>query len=182
MAKKPEWLPSADDRLMLSEHLFYEIQMTFDLAGRLCRPVAGPLDITERNSQVEAFAIHVRQLIDFFWGERRRTEDKMDAFAADYFVPGHWDAIRPDRPAVLTEELRRKVGWGVAHLTYDRAWTPPAGKNWDVERLAGALVAVVLEFAASVDQSQFSAVVGPAGMRACALMFRDGVRTRSHAE
>jgi hypothetical protein len=179
--KKPEWLPSVDDRALLVEHLFYEVQTFFDLAQRLVAPPSGHVDITERNAFIESFAIHLRQLIDFFWSERHRTEEKMDAFAADYFPPGIWDAIRPDPGGSLTVELRRKVGWGIAHLTYDRAWVPPAGKDWDVERLASALVPVVVEFADSVDHDQF--VVGDwvRGMRTCALMFSDGVRARRSA-
>jgi hypothetical protein len=84
--------PSADELRLLTEHLYYEIQMTFDLADVLvfATPPVRPLDQLVRNALLEAFTIHVRQLIDFFWSKRSsgRTVTLRDAYAADYFEPG----------------------------------------------------------------------------------------------
>lgn len=51
----------------------------------------------------------------------RSEHSGSDALAADYFPPGEWARLRPERPQILNDALRRRVGWGVAHLTYGRA-------------------------------------------------------------
>ena len=171
MAQKESWTPSAEDRRMLTEHLFYEVQMTFDLARRLTMGAGTHPDLTLWNAQIEAFTLHLRQLIDFFWCERERFKSG-DAFAADYFDEGEWATLRPARPAILDSALKRKVGWGVAHLTYERAWVTPADKHWDVQNLARALAPAVVRFVDDVDHAQF----GPGfvnGMKTCALIFLD---------
>ena len=117
--------------------------MTFFLAGRLIDTQGTVLDWSARNAEIESFTIHVRQLIDFFWGEQPQTESKRDAFAADYFDAGEWPRLRPERPEVLSKAVRKKVGWGIAHLTYDRAWSTPADKHWPVVDPASALAPVV---------------------------------------
>jgi hypothetical protein len=61
-----------------------------------------------------------------------------------YFDQREWAHPRPGRPAVLSAALRKKVGWGVAHLTYDRAWSTPQDKHWSVMELACALAPAVI--------------------------------------
>lgn len=155
MTKAKPWSPSADDLRALSEHLYYEVQMTFLLADWLVHTQGAVLNQTARNAEVEAFTIHVRQLIDFLWMEQPQDSKKRDAFAADYFAPGEWDKLRPSRPAVLDSALRRKVGWGVAHLTYDRAWSTPQDKQWQPVALCCALAPAVACFADNVDPARF---------------------------
>jgi hypothetical protein len=148
------WTPTDDDLRMLTEHLFYEVQMTFHLAAVLHSTQGTVLDQLVRNAQIEAFTIHVRQLIDFFWMERSRKGKKRDAFAADYFAPGEWVNIRPQRSDVLNEALRHKVGWGVAHLTYGRARSTVQDKQWQPIALACALAPAVICFADNVDHAK----------------------------
>lgn len=139
---------------MLSEHLVYEVEMMFFLAERLTRTAGTVSDWSVRNAEVEALALHVRQLIDFFWGTWNRTEDKRDAFAADFFDAGEWARICPARPDVLGPPLKKKVGWGVAHLTYERAWSRPEDKQWPTIKIAQALAPAVLCFAQSVEPTK----------------------------
>jgi hypothetical protein len=145
--------PSAKDLLLLSEHLYYEIWMTFDLAmglalGRVPRrqPVW--------NAAIETFPMHVRQLDDFFWKQRsgRRIAEE-DAHAGDYFDPGAWEALRPTRPAQLNA-VWLKTGWGVVHLTYRRANATPQDKVWDHIAICEALAPVVRCFLDNVDPSK----------------------------
>jgi hypothetical protein len=155
MSKAKPWNPSADDLRALTEHLLYEVQMTFSLAAWLVHTQGTVLNQTARNAEVEAFTIHVRQLIDFLWMEQPQDEKHRNAFAADYFARGEWDTLRPARPAVLDSALRRKVGWGVAHLTYDRAWSTEQDKQWQPVVLGCALAPAVVCFADSVDPAKF---------------------------
>jgi hypothetical protein len=95
--------------------------MTLMLASRLDNG-AGPVpNVNARNAEVEAFAMHLRQLIEFFWIEKPQTEARRNAFAADYFQPGRWERLRPQRPQALGRAFHKSIGWGAAHLTYDRA-------------------------------------------------------------
>ncbi len=144
--------------------------MTFFLAGQIQATAGSRVDLSLRNAQIEAFALHQRQLIDFFWGERARSGDDRAAFAADFFGEGQWARMRPELPALLEKAL--EPGVGITRLTYDRAWARPADNVWDVVSQAFALVPVVKCFADAVDRAQFlPGYVN--GMRICAETFAE---------
>jgi hypothetical protein len=141
-----------DDIRQLSEHLQYEVWMTFALIELLLGwAYWDPRHQVALNAQIEAFTIHVRQLIGFLWLERAR---KGDALAADYFAPGEWEQLRPERPPAIDEAVYRKIGWGVAHLTYGRARGTPADKQWRFLEIGQALAPAVLCFLDNVDRSK----------------------------
>jgi hypothetical protein len=148
--------------------LVYEIEMLYHLPALILRS-HGLYPQHVRNALIEAFTIHVRQLIAFFWplGRRRRG----GLLAADYFPPGRWDEVRPERPAVLDEALRRKVGWGIAHLTHDRAWSKPEDKLWDFVGLGRALAPAVICFVDHVDHTKLDPAYPPVAMKAYAEAF-----------
>jgi hypothetical protein len=149
MAK--HYTPDEDDLRLLSEHLCYEVEMTYALAGWMIEN-QGTADQLAANAVLESFTIHLRQLIDFFWPENpRRSGDTPDALAADFFEEGEWERLRPERPEILSEAIRRKVGWGVAHLTYGRARSKPEDKQWAVVALAHALAPAVIAFVDNVE-------------------------------
>jgi hypothetical protein len=150
---------------MLSEHLFYEIEMTFSLAALLVSTQGRGFDQVTHNARVETFPIHVRQLINFLWVEKPRYGKPCPLFASDYFAPGEWVKIRPERPDVLNEALRHKIGWGVAHLTYNRAWSTEHDKQWKPIPLACALAPAVICFADNVDHAKLNPKWPVAGMK-----------------
>jgi hypothetical protein len=155
--------PSDADLRKLSEHLFYEVQMTFDLVDMLntafTSPVASPQMLLVRNAMLEAFTIHVRQLVDFFWGERspKWKQTQRGAFAADFFDRGEWRQLRPQRPQALNRPLTGKVGWGVAHLTYPRAYVTPQQKRWQPLDMCASLMPAARAFIDHVDAAKFDA-------------------------
>src|SRR4051812_45404636 len=173
MRRKRGWTPDAADREQLTEHLFYEVQMTFFLAAQLSTPTGSRLDVSLRNGQVEAFALHLRQLTEFFWGEPDRDRERRHAFAADYFADGEWARLRPQLPGILAPE-----GSAFARLSYDGSWVRPSDKVWDLVTQAFALAPAVIRFADAVDHSQFTAGY-VSGMRICADMFVKGQRPSS---
>jgi hypothetical protein len=172
--KRRPWEPTAEDRQALTEHLFYEVQMTFFLAGQLDAPTASRMDVSLRNAQVEAFTLHLGQLVDFFWGESQRFGARRDAYAADYFAPGEWARLRPGRPSILEKALRDRAGWNITHLTYDRQTFRPVDHVWDAVSQAFALAPVVKKFIATVDHSQFTPGYVN-GMKICLEMFAQDV-------
>jgi hypothetical protein len=160
--RRKEWIPARADREHLSERLFYEVQMTFFLAERLAESAGRRVDLSTRNAQIEALTLHLRQLVDFFWDERRRVRDDRAAFAIDYFERGEWARIRPAR----AEIIGRAFGWEMAPLDYTRRWAAPTDKVWDLISAAFALAPVVRLFADRVDAAQFpEGYVG--GMKMC---------------
>ena len=158
------------DRQELTEHLFYEVQIAFFLAGQLDSPTGSRLDVSLRNAQVEALALHLRQLTEFFWGDPDRERESRHAFAADYFPEGEWARSRPELPPVLAPE-----GTAFARLGYGGDWVRPADKVWDLVTQAFALAPVVMSFADAVDHAQFTPGYAN-GMRICAEMFLTGQR------
>jgi hypothetical protein len=159
------------DRQGLTEHLFYEVQMTFFLAAQLDSPTGSRLDVSLRNAQVEAFTLHLRQLTEFFWGEPDRDRARRHAFAADYFADGEWEGLRPEMPSILAPD-----GSAFPRLGYEGSWIRPAEKVWDLVTQAFALAPVVIRFADTVDHSQFTTGYVN-GMRICAEMFMKGQRS-----
>ena len=170
MRRKPRWTPTAEDRQQLTEHLFYEIQLTFFLAGQLDSPTGSRLDASLRNAQIESLTLHLRQLTEFFWGDPDRERADRHAFASDYFADGEWERLRPGLPSILAPE-----GAGFSRLSYAKPWVRPADKVWDLVTQAFAIAPVVVRFADTVDHSQFTAGYVN-GMRICAEMFLNGQR------
>jgi hypothetical protein len=154
--KPAPYTPTEAERYQLSEHLQYDIQMTFDLAHvlnlRFQTPPATALDLLVNNALVESFVARARSLVEFFWHDRRKQED---ALAADYFPPGEWKRMRPARPQRLGRLVTAKVGWGAMHLTYRRARSTPADKQWMGVEMCAALEPTVRLFIDNVDASQF---------------------------
>jgi hypothetical protein len=167
------WTPDATELQMLTEHLFYDVQMTFFLAAQLDTPTGSRMDISLRNAQIEALTLHLRQLCIFFWGDGKRDRSERDAFAADYFADGEWPRLRPELPAIL-EKAVADPDAGVAQLSYSRTWVRPADKVWDAVSQAFALAAIVKRFADTVDHGQFTPGYVN-GMKICAEMFLKGV-------
>ncbi len=86
-------------------------------------------------------------------GETTRSRAD-DAFAGDYFAPREWANLRPERPPILNEALHKKIGWGVAHLTYGRARSSPQDKLWDFVGLARGLAPTLVCFVDHVEPAK----------------------------
>jgi hypothetical protein len=142
--------PKADEIRKLSEHLRYEVTMTFALIDQLLGPRYWDQQVA-LNALIEAFTLHVRQLIGFLWPEHVREGD---ALAAHYFAPGQWERLCPERPGVIDAGLFNKIGWGVAHLTYGRARGTSKDKQWAFLQIGQALAPALRCFLDNVDPSK----------------------------
>jgi len=126
--------PSIDLHSFAGEHLFYEVQM-FVLA-RAKRPV----DQLEMKFKVEGFALHLKNLIQFFYPS---NPDADDVLAADYVTD--WDASRPAITPLL-ESARARAGRELHHLTVQRVTGRAAHKEWDFDDISKELKGVVSAF------------------------------------
>jgi len=126
--------PSIDLFAFAGEHLFYEAQMFV-----VCRAIK-PRDQFEANLKVEGCALHLRNLIEFFYPSAPRVDDVL---AADYVA--NWDARRPAITPLL-ESARARANKELHHLTAHRISGRPAHKAWDFEGLSKELKGVVSAF------------------------------------
>jgi hypothetical protein len=112
------------------EHLLYEVGMFFQL-GRLL--MTGPFLATPpeaavvmHNAALEAFVIHLRNLLDFFYTQEPL---KTDVIAAMFYDAGKLPADFPPKSSMLVT-AHLKAHKGLSHLTTER---PPEGsleKDW----------------------------------------------------
>lgn len=77
------------------------------------------------NAIVEAFTIHTRALIDFFYGKAQKD----DVIAEHFFSPASiWIDARPQITDNEIKKIKTRVSKEVAHLTYIRQ--DNKGKKW----------------------------------------------------
>jgi hypothetical protein len=101
-----------------AKHLLYEIQMFRWLAATVPPMPVGH----EKSAFLESFAVHLRNLIDFFFPQNARPTD---VIAADFYDdPAKWNLAI----STTTLELARtRANKEVSHLTLDRKY----GKDQD---------------------------------------------------
>lgn len=124
-------------KLWAIEHLIYEFGMLRETAEKL-GPGHHHDDPIVRNALLESFTLHVRTLLDFFYGERRKRDD---ALASDFFDGDIWERSRPPIEGPLSE-VNRRVGKEIAHLTYSRANVTAEAKGWPIIPMYLALASV----------------------------------------
>lgn len=112
----------------LQDHVSYEIT-ALDAAYRLMLERGRAHTAEESRLLLEAFLIHVRILVDFFYVD---STNKDDMIAQD-FLPSStdWASIRPAFPVDL-DELRTAINKLLAHLTYSRKRYAEEDWRWNV--------------------------------------------------
>jgi len=85
------------------------------------------------NAALEAFAIHVRVVLDFLYNDTPRNDDVI----AQHFLPStkQWSALRPSMSSELVL-ARARTGKEIAHLTYARLDVTPQTKPWPFAAIA----------------------------------------------
>lgn len=120
-----------------SDHLQYEYWMLISLANGMASNLIGegPLN----NAIVEAYVIHVRNLIYFLYGKKQGNNH---IIARDFFNSAQeWGDLRPKKSDSLAFAERR-AHKEVAHLSYDRAKVTPETKKWHYIELANEIASV----------------------------------------
>jgi hypothetical protein len=124
----------------IASHVAYEIRMMWASGAEM---MAGTgRSWAQRNALVEVFAVHTRNLIDFFYGTGKRD----DVVAADFFSDKRrWQAIRP----ALTQRLRsakKRANKEMSHLTYSRLQVAANQKGWDATAITRDFDSVLQAF------------------------------------
>jgi hypothetical protein len=141
-----------DDALLeySKKHLRYEIEMFFGLSEMLSKvPPPGddtaPPTIISYNALVESFAIHLRNLVSFFYPSSRIKP--LDVLCTDFFERGvpEWRDKRPKLSRAL-DEARTRAHREISHLTKLRRDREDPFKGWRCAELAVMLKPALTAF------------------------------------
>jgi hypothetical protein len=128
-----------------SEHLFYELWMLDSVARILALGALGQGTVS--NALLESFSIHARALLQFFFPLSPKSDDVL---AEDYFSGTvAWETVRGPQPEALNQ-VNRRVGKEVAHLTYTRLGLSEEAKQWRILEVSQALSDVAMRFRTNV--------------------------------
>ena len=133
-------------------HLDYEAGMLWKTAEEMASGRAQTR--AQRNAIVESFALHTRNLIDFFYGDPRRPtkrRGKDDVVAGHFFSdPYRWQRARP-RQSSLLRRAEKRADKEIAHLTYGRLDVEQQEKPWPASDIVADLGAVLDAFGETAD-------------------------------
>ena len=121
------------------DHITYEIEMlawtASFLIGMSRSSLSGPLVTVVRNSFLDAFAIHARNLVDFLYKRHAGSDQETDVVVQDYIDEAKLKGTLPAMTPALTV-VNRKANKQVAHLTIERIEYEKHGKGWDFGQIA----------------------------------------------
>ena len=153
----PKTLSNDDLWKYSDEHVTYEVERFFWLAGLLADPLM-PLsapsmeDVRRLNhALIEAFALHLRNLLEFLY--ENKVGDHI--IAAQFCDPGVWKRERGAKTPTL------KNAWGranteIAHLTDKRKFGYPPEKEWPVKKIADEIKPLIQRLSAKALPSRLS--------------------------
>jgi hypothetical protein len=118
-------------------HVFYEIAMFFQFGFLLAGQFTGqfrvqPSELTDllRNGIIEAFVLHLRNLLDFFYTPPRKSDIAASMFYDSGKLPSNFPSKSP-----LLEQAHRRAHKEMSHLTTDRLWEGDPKKGWNFIQL-----------------------------------------------
>lgn len=144
----PRRVVPSDEQLFdySGEHLLYELEIFEYIVTNFPTEASFQLSVF-----LESFAIHLRNLIDFFYvspGEAR--ED--DIVAGDFFdVPDKWN---PGALLAILEAARHRANKEVSHITYKRKSATDKTKPWFVSELFREVNAVARRFVGEASRNR----------------------------
>ncbi len=122
-----------------SEHIFYEVWMFYQIVLILKTTT----DQLQKNILLESFAIHARNLFDFFYPKKHSKDD--DILVNDYIKSiNNYKRKRTKRKQLYY--LIRKTDKQVAHLTYTRNRYNRKTKGWKFKDIGDQLKNSIIVF------------------------------------
>lgn len=148
---------SAAELQGVSKHLHYEVWMLQSTAKGLASGVFGWRN-TVANALLEAFALHLRVIIDFLYPRGRGLKSD-DVLASDFFdSPEQWcktrdkHIIKESRQVLM--DARDRADKQMAHLTYSRLKVTEIQKNWYFIKIADEAQKAIKVFADNVSKEK----------------------------
>jgi hypothetical protein len=140
------------------EHLYYEIEQLLFKAvlTRTALPTirVNNIDATPvvRNSLIESFATHLRNLIGFFYDTKPYPTD---VIAGDFYASGQLPAGFPPISDKLTNAKLRQ-GKEIGHMSSELKDADSPEKRWDHRELIGEIAPALRFFARTADSDRLS--------------------------
>jgi hypothetical protein len=94
---------------------------------------------------IEAFATHLRNLIDFLYHGSPKPDDVV---AADFFEPTAVGCPNPPEPSLTVVRARERANKEIVHLTTKRIEGTPPEKAWAVSELLAEITPLLEQFTA----------------------------------
>lgn len=133
------------------DHLAYEVWMFESVIVAMSSNITGNGILN--NAIIESFAMHIRNIIQFFYKDNPQPSDVV---AADCFSdPSTWDNICP-QITVNLQKAKSRAHKEIAHLTYDRIKVTPEKKPWPYQEIYKDLVYLLQIFLNSVPSNLLS--------------------------
>jgi hypothetical protein len=133
------------------EHLLHELNMFWQLAQAIPTSEPGKPSFT-LSVLLESFAIHLRNLIEFFYYPPKQKYVR----AHDFFdKPTDWE----QKMTTPVKKALQRANEEVEHLTHGRKNGTPPDKVWDTDELLKAIDTVAREFAARASNKKLHSSV-----------------------
>lgn len=155
----PMLVTDADFVNYSDDHIAYEVEMFFWLAALLSNPstrlLAPPADAKRlNNALIEAFALHLRNLLEFLYDSKHRDH----IVAEQFYDAGVWRKAckREDKPEAL------RIAWGradeeITHLTENRKpRNSPERVGWPFEEIVNGVRPLIEQFTATASPGKLS--------------------------
>ncbi len=133
------------------EHLLYEFQIFRWIVNNFPQEAS-----FQRSVFVESFAVHLRNLIDFFYTSPSKAQGD-DIVAGDFFdTPSDWN---PGSISTTLNLARQRANKEVSHITYKRKSDSDATKPWRVSDLFAEINTVSRKFVAEASEKKLHETV-----------------------
>jgi hypothetical protein len=156
---KPPRVRLSDKELLdfSGEHILHELQTCAWLAEEKIPDLQRiGLEISfEVATSLESFAIHMRNLINFFYPGRGQDDD---VIASNFFdSPSGW---APAKISPSLENARERANKEISHITRGRKSGLALGKEWPVGDLFREVEALAKQFAAAASPKKLDSEIG----------------------
>jgi len=145
-------LTSCQLQAYFDEHIRYEFRELLNNAIAIQRKL--PLTTREliclQYAPLEAFVIHLRNLIAFLYPSTKPRPN--DVYARNFFdEEKRWESVCPAQSQIL-KDAKSRADVEIGHLTTLRKNGTPENKMWEVQKLVGEVIPILIQFGASADK------------------------------
>lgn len=139
---------SEEELKLISEHLWYEVQMLVGLSRYMSS--GGSDNNLINNAVLEAYTIHARLILDFLTPKKPKPDDVL---AIDFLEDvQEWIKMQNEMYQQI-KTIRNRVAKEVAHLTYKRIYVTADEKSWKFEEITDEIMRMFNLFIARVPKN-----------------------------
>ena len=142
MTQKKKIYPTRDNKLKASKALEYEWRMLNECAARI--PLYENKDKVTYNALIEAFCVHLRNFIEFFYRQQKGKRP----FWADFLPEGKIIQLKHK-----LDKYNEQVNDLLSHLTYKRLKYSELDKEWHIHTIANKINENMFDFIESADKN-----------------------------